>query len=302
MPWTVTERPESRGYHFASPLEESSVTLVYKADWTPDPGNPTEPYPGDGSLRVASGLPQVRQRVPSAVYGSDAYLKRFVVRSVDPVPVVSRPYCFEVTVTATTLAQPGEIDFALPTRSAQERIVAAYRFPVSLPTDGIAAWPSSGDIGGTKVDLNGTPRELAVAQKMITVEVLWDRTQAAAAGNPEPPESTWQTFLNTRNDATFLNHPKGTLRYLGWEVAPYLEWYRIQHRFLYDAWYHLEQVPVPKPTGEPICTSGVSVCGVTVLQADKIGWMQRYATLSNYNGILTTGQLSELTTPVPAWI
>jgi hypothetical protein len=91
------------------------------------------------------------------------------------------------------------------------------------------------------------------------------------------------------------------LLYRGFQAAPLQEWYKIQHNFVWDAWGHLEQFGIPLPTGMPQCTSGTSVLGVTILQADKIGWMQKYPTKSAISSVLTAQQLSELTSPVPAF-
>jgi hypothetical protein len=43
------------------------------------------------------------------------------------------------------------------------------------------------------------------------------------------------------------------------------------------------------------------VLGVVVLQADLIGWLQKYPTKSSIGDVLTAAALSELTTPVPAF-
>jgi hypothetical protein len=154
------------------------------------------------------------------------------------------------------------------------------------------------DIAGTKVDLNGNPPAYEVPQMTITIEVLWDRT-AGSPVNAEPPTSTWSTYVGKRNDAAFLGCAIGSLVYRGFSVSPHHEWYRIQHTFLWDEWFHLEQVPGPIPTGAPACTTGVTVAGLVVLQADKVVWFQKYQTLANYNNIVSALELAELTAPKP---
>jgi hypothetical protein len=174
-----------------------------------------------------------------------------------------------------------------------------WRLDATFPSNFDAAWPVSSDIGGSKVDLRGNPRTYEVPQQNITVEVLWDRTATATLG--EPPWATYSGYVGQRNSAAFLGAAIGQMLYRGFQAAPLQEWYKIQHNFVWDAWGHLEQFGIPLPTGMPQCTSGTSVLGVTILQADKIGWMQKYPTKSAISSVLTGQQLSELTSPVPAF-
>jgi hypothetical protein len=82
-------------------------------------------------------------------------------------------------------------------------------------------------------------------------------------------------------------------------VSPHHEWYRIQHTFLWDEWFHLEQVPGPIPTGAPSCTTSVSIAGLLVLQADKVVWFQKYQSLANFSNVVSALELAELTAPKP---
>ena len=73
----------------------------------------------------------------------------------------------------------------------------------------------------------------------------------------------------------------------------------MSHTFLYDAWFHLEQIPAPNPTGEPVLVAGVTIGGIPILQVDKVVFLQRYNTLSAFSGILAAADLTALTSPTP---
>lgn len=294
--WSYIEVADSRVYALSSPGNEHSVDLVYQVRWTP--ASSADTYPGESGI-YTSGIPKVRQRLPTTVYGSDSFLKSFVCRSVEFAPVREGTYVFRVTCRFGSFGSTGDFSYCQVTRSSSIRQAQMWRMVDSFPTNFDAAWPVSSDIGGSKVDLRGNPRTYEVPQQNITVEVLWDRTALATYG--EPPWALWSGYVGNRNSAAFLGAATGQLLYRGFQAAPLQEWYKIQHNFVWDAWGHLEQFGIPLPTGMPQCTNGTNVLGVIILQADKIGWMQKYPTKSALSTILTSTALSELTTPIPAF-
>jgi hypothetical protein len=293
--WSYIELPESRTYGLASPGNEHSLDLAYQVRWTPSSGVDT--YPGDQEI-FYSGIPKVRERLPSAIYGSTYLLKSFVCRSVEISTVREGTYVFRVTCRFGTFGKTDDGAYCQVTRSSSIRQAQMWRMNAAFPSNFDASWPVSADIGGSKVDLRGNPRTYEVPQQNITVEVLWDRT-AGAQG--EPPWSAWSGYVGQRNSAAFLGASIGQMLYRGFQAAPLQEWYKIQHNFVWDAWGHLEQFGIPLPTGMPQCTSGTSVLGVTILQADKIGWMQKYPTKSAISSVLSSAAQIELTSPVPTF-
>ena len=297
--WTVIERPETRNYALAMPGQEHTLDLQYQVRW--EPASAGDAYPGDQQMYLASGLPRVRQRLPSAIYGSQTFLKTFVCRSVEATMQREQAYVWEVTCRfgsfETTSLTDGK--YVQVTRASGVRGAQMYRSGVTFPATGNVTWPGSVvDIGGTKVDLNGNPPTYEVPQMTITLELLWDRTREAT---PEPPTATYSSYIGKRNSAAFLGCDAGTVVYQGFTISPSHEWYRIQHQFLWDAWFHLEQVPIPKPTGQPLCTSGVTVAGVVVLQADKIGFFQKYQSTDNFSTMIGALNMAEITSPQPAY-
>lgn len=308
--WTAIEVPESRQRTYATVGDEHSFMLEYVVTWTP--ASAGDPFPGDAQLPAQ--VPAIRSRLPSAVYGADYTLKQFVCRNVEFVPVRERPYTWRASLRYGTYYTGGDINFASVTRSTQVRTTSAWRLPdgfgagtpswsTFFPAYGDQVWPPTADLGHEKVDMVGNPRAYEVAGQQVTVEYLWDRTEVVS-GSPrgEPPTSTWTGYVNYRNPADWFGFPRGTLRYVGFQIAPTNEYYRVQHSFLYDTWYHLEQFMAPVPTGAPICTSGITIMGLVTLQADKVGWFQRYPKLPgvlSFNDLIPVPIQTEINVPQP---
>jgi len=305
MGWTlIGPRTETFSQTRVMPGSEHQFDLVYDVQWVPDVSNTTFPADGNDQLFAVSGLPKVRDRLPAAFRNTAKYLRAYVCRQVVAQPRPEGLYHWDVRCTFGTLqvtVADEQAEYVAVTRNSGIRQAQVWRLAPTFPANGSVTWPTGVvDIAGTKVDLNGNPPSYEVPQMTITVEVLWDRT-LVVSGNPqaEPPTSSWSTYVGKRNDAAFLGCAIGTLVYRGFSVSPHHEWYRISHTFLWDDWYHLEQVPGPIPTGAPACTSGVTVAGLQVLQADKVVWFQKYQSLANFSNIVTALQLAELTVPKP---
>lgn len=311
--WTLTgPKAETFAQTRNMPGTEHTFDLVYDVHWTP--ASAVDPFPADGNdqLFAVSGLPRVRDRVPAAFRNTAKYMKAYVCRSVQATPRAEGMYRWEVRCTFGTLqvtVADEQAEYVAVTRQSGVRQAQAWRLgPYNgpgtngFPTNGSVTWPTGvSDIGGTKIDLNGNPPTYEVPQMTVTVEVLWDRTKVVS-GNPqaEPPTSSWSTYIGKRNNAAFLGCDTGTLVYRGFSVSPAHEWYRIAHTFLWDEWYHLEQVTGPIPTGAPACTSGATIAGLVVLQADKVVWFQKYQSTATFTNIVDSLQLAEITTPKPA--
>jgi hypothetical protein len=174
-----------------------------------------------------------------------------------------------------------------------------YRKSPTFPTNGTVTFSGAGDIGGTAVDTNGKPKVYDVPQQLVTIETQYDRTLPQGSPAAEPLWSVYTSYVGNRNSAVFLGFPIGTLLYQGFQTAPEDNYYRMSHTFLYDAWYHLEQIPAPNPTGEPVLVAGVTIGGIPILQVDKVVFLQRYDTLSAFSGILSALDLAALTNPKP---
>ena len=54
------------------------------------------------------------------------------------------------------------------------------------------------------------------------------------------------------------------------------EVWRITITYVYDEWFHLEQLALPHPTGEPKLLPGATIASVQYKQASSVVWYQPY--------------------------
>ena len=297
MSFTLVEKANSRSYSLVAPPGESSMTLQYLMTWSSASTQPTE-----AQIITAAGKPPTR--ISSAAYTGNSYLKTMVVREVGIEPVRERQNAWIVTHRASTrdgVALDVGGSYCTCTRATVVRSTAMYRSAPTYPTDGDVTFSAAIDIGGAKVDTNGKPKVYDVPQQLVTIETQYDRTLPQGTPAAEPAWATYTSYVGNRNSVAFLGFPIGTLLYQGFQTAPEDNYYRLSHTFLYDAWYHLEQIPCPNPTGEPILTSGVSIGSppVATLQVEDVVFLQRYNTKSAFSGILAALDLAALTSPKP---
>ena len=297
MSFTLVEKANSRNYSLVAPPGASSLTLQYLMTW-----DSASTQPSEAQIMAAAGKPPMR--ISSTAYTGNSYLKTMVVREVGIEPVRERQNAWIVTHRAST-RDGVQLDvggsYCSCTRATVVRTTAMYRQTPTFPTDGNVTFATAIDIGGDKVDTNGKPKAYDVPQQLVTIETQYDRTLPQATPAAEPPWSTYTTYVGNRNSAVFLGFPVGTLLYQGFQTAPEDNYYRMSHTFLYDAWYHLEQIPAPNPTGEPILVVGISIGSpaLPILQVKDVVFLQRYSTTSSFSGILAALDLAALTSPKP---
>lgn len=281
MPVTVVERAGSRAWTIAQKGTESSVQCTYLVRWVPAT---TEAYPGDATVLGDANLPKPSTRAPAALHATDPWIKQMICRTVTLTPESSVPYAWNVQATYTTVLDPyGNAGrYIRMTKSAGERTLGQYRTFTSIPSNGAATWPPV-DMAGTKLDLHGTPKPLTVATETITLEYVHDRSAATTT----PNEPNWYAFgaaQGTRNSAAMFNNTYqiGTLLYKGCQATLEQECWRLIHVWQFDNLSHLEQVPCPNPTGNPVLAATGTFNGTTgFMQTQLVGWYQRYPTLSN---------------------
>jgi hypothetical protein len=287
MGYGILEIKESRQWNFEN-VDETTMTAVYLAWW--EPTTVGEAYPGDGLVLTQTGMPMVQTRPAAAIHtyppaSINTFIASLVCRSVIAVPEPAVPYTWRVTAVYSTMlpVDPSKQGYgAKQTMAISGRQYAEYRRSTSaasltLPTDGAAAWPPAADIGGTKIDLNGMPRAKELPQITRQLEYKWDRTPLISTTTPDDPD--WQVFydaINKRNSVTFMDASVGTMLYKGFSATLDREIWRIVHTWIFDSYYHVEQMPVPNPTGQPILLPGVTVAGLQINQCEKVGWYQPY--------------------------
>ena len=289
MGYGIIEIKDSRQWNFEN-VDETTLTAVYLAYW--EPTTVGEAYPGDGPVLTQTGMPMVQTRPAAAIHtaspaGMNNFIASFVCRSVNAVPEVSVPYTWRVTAVYSTM-EPVDASKqgygAKQTMSLSSRQYAEYRKSATLPTQGTVAWPPTLDIGGTRIDLNGAPRAKELPQVTRQLEYKWDRTPLISTTTPvDPPFQTFYDAVNKRNSVVFLGASIGTMLYKGFSATLDREIWRIVHTWIFDSYFHVEQIPVPNPTGQPILMPGVSVAGQQIQQCDKVAWYQRFPDIVDFN-------------------
>lgn len=289
MPYGITEIKESRQWNFEN-VDETTLTAVYLAWW--EPATVGEAYPGDGLVLTQTGMPMVQTRPPAAIHTAppaamNTFVAQLVCRSVVAVPEPAVPYTWRVTAVYSTMAP---VDASKQGYGAKQTInlasrqYAEYRTGVTLPANGTVTWPPSADIGGTKIDLNGNPRAKEVPQITRQLEYKWDRTPLISTTTPDdPPFQTYLDAVNKRNSVAFMDASIGTMLYKGFSASLDREIWRIVHTWIFDPFFHVEQMPVPNPTGQPVLLPGTSVAGLQILQCDKVAWYQRFTGTTDFN-------------------
>lgn len=301
MPISIIERPASRTYQLSQPGSENTITCVYQVRWTPS--SPTDAYPGDPAVLADANVPKPSTRPPTAVHATDPWIKLAVCRTVSYSPEGAAPYTWMVQATYGVVQEPyADMGyFCRQTRNAGSRQLAQYRTWTSLPSNGDAAWPPASDIGGTRVDLNGQPRRREIATQTIQLEYLWDRATAGSTTATDPPFATFITNQGTRNSVVMFGiYAVGALLYRGCQVTQEQETWRLIHVWTFDDLLHLEQVPVPNATGEPILLPGLTVAGQQVQQVDKVGWYQPYPSKTDHAAMLPSTIVAESALARPA--
>ena len=141
--------------------------------------------------------------------------------------------------------------FILPSRTdyvARVRSTNIYRTGWTTAPSNTNA---SGDIGGTAVSNGTAAKSEQVPQLQIRVSLTSD-----AFTNPMTQVATLSsTFMDKISSATFAGFPAGTLICEGFSVQKNgngLNFYDVVYEFLYDQWYHLEQVCDTDEKGYPL--------------------------------------------------
>lgn len=300
--WTVIERPDSRRFKLEDRWQDQSLERIWILRWTP--ADASDPYAGDAAM--IAQLPneaKPQARLDTTYIGTstpyNGWLKYFICRSCHIEPMTERPYTWLIRSTYTTHSYPFPstatygYEYLKQSRTVQTRRAAMYRQSPTFPTNGSVTWPGGVvDIGGTKVDTNGNPRTAQVPQQAIQIELLRDRTPLSTAGGFAADDPNWGTilsdFISKRNSVAFMGWDVGSVLCTGITATLDSEIWRIQASFLFDKWYHLEQVPIPNLTGQPLLLPGVSIAGQQINQTTKVAWYQQFTSTADLNGLFDT--------------
>lgn len=147
-------------------------------------------------------------------------------------------------------------------------------FRTGWTTNPPSASDASADIGGSAVMGGGDGMAWPVNQTRIRVRFMQDATAKSMIAQL----TTLQNYNNYTNSATFLNCPARTLICEGvsgnWVKN---EFYEIVFDFLYDEWYHHEQVPDIAADGRPARTTAGNL--------SVVKWKRLPRSSVDFNGI-----------------
>lgn len=308
----IRRLPDTDSVQLAAPGDETTWTesLLYTYD--------DETIKNVWQVLADSKVPQQGQRyVPAAGLAGPivATMKNFICRSIDASPVPQSPRAWTLRVKwSCRYPQSSLRPYFNLTRSTSQRTVAMYRSGLiftGVPTDGAVAFPPTGFMSGTSVDMNGQALAVKVSQQSIQVDILWDRTRdrstdavSGAAASPDPPSEWSSVYVNTRNNASFLGWPIGYVTYLGWTAneSPD-ETLVISHRFLADDWQHLEQRVAPNVGGKPLLKNGPTLVTIPTQAAANVYWYQPFVSLTNFENLFSwrANLMDAIKTPLPLY-
>jgi hypothetical protein len=238
----------------------------------------------------------------------DQGLAQFIVSDIRVETHPDRANTYLVTLTAR-----GPLVGVTPYRGIKvsqqsgQRSAAQYIQPVaaSFPANGTIAWPPASTIAnGTLTNVMGTPIQRFVRQNILRVEFIVHDPNSGLGYTSVPADPS--ASLNTRNSATFYGLPAGTVLFQGYERRYVTDIVTMDvYTFLYDEWYHLEQVPMRNPVDGSIWPdSSISLGGQTMKSTSKVVWFQPYPTTAAFHTagvILPTQILALLNNPEPTW-
>jgi hypothetical protein len=213
-----------------------------------------------------------------------AFAETFNCRRVDG---STRVFRVTITYKGNVFDGPPDDPAAGQTFSLSSTVVAkdVYRVGGTIPQGGNPS--GSPDIGGTAIDILGTPTSIAVVRSTVTVNM----TGTVDLGAPGNYIAGIQGLIGTRNNALFLGAAPGNLLYKGASVnkisgSGAQTLVSVQHTFDYDDEAHLVQVAEStdlRPSGVQLGKDvGVSAYS---LNAYKVAFVQPFPTTSNFKAL-----------------
>jgi len=198
----------------------------------------------------------------------------------------STMYVTDPTSTSTMLyALPSQVEYVARTRMSK-----IYRtgWTVSPP----AASDASADIAGTAIAGGFQGTDFPVGQVAIRMRFLQD----ASATSMIDSATVLTNYMGTRNSLTFAGCAAGSLICEGVSVAKTgngMEYYEVIFEFLYDRYYHHEQVPTFAEDGNPKMNASVGPA--------EVKWKRLPRTAVDFNLIYAGDTQLKLITETGWW-
>lgn len=133
------------------------------------------------------------------------------------------------------------------------------------------------DIGGTRIDVAGSP---------VSVMTYRQRMQLEVSSNIPPYPATYRQFLGTRNVSSFVGCTRGTAVFVGADATMVTpgKW-QITFNFDIDYYYHLKQVAKRLPNGSVILDAAEGAEGAG--HARVVSWVQPFPIGTEFRNIIT---------------
>ena len=171
-------------------------------------------------------------------------------------------------VTGNTYQMPVRTEFNARTRSVQ-----LYRtgWTTAPPA---ASNSTASDIGGTAI----LGQDQGASQQVSQVAIRLRATQDATATSIIDAATTLSNYIGKTNSDTFLGCVANSLICEGVSVVPKGgEFYEVIFEFLFDQWYHHEQIPLMAADGRPLRT--------TAGELSDVRWRRLARTATAFNNI-----------------
>lgn len=195
-------------------------------------------------------------------------------------------YVVDPTSTSTLIyALPSQVEYVARTRMSK-----IYRtgWSVSPP----AGSDASADIGGTAIAGGFQGTDFPIGQVAIRMRFLQD----ASATSMIDAATVLTNYMGTRNSTTFAGCAAGSLICEGVSVAKTgngMEYYEVTFEFLYDRYYHHEQVPTFAEDGNPKMNASVGPA--------EVKWKRLPRTSVDFNAIYAGDAQLKLITETGWW-
>jgi hypothetical protein len=318
MAWQVIEQGKDQSLVVSREMDTSTFTrtfLVYNDDSAYN-GTTESSWNVYLSVRSASTAPwnkieKVGERI---ALGSSDFLKaQFIVSDLTVTPHADRANTYIVRQTSKAPLIAGQAYRGTKiTQQTRLRSVSAWMSPLSFPTFGdVDPWNTTPFINGTVYNISGNPFTLNIPQTIYTVEFPVHRSADDIGYTAGLPMSQFINNVGKRNDGDWLEvGDSGKFLFAGAEQRQITEQVSaFVHTFIFDPWYHLEQVMIRLQTGEPQLDTSFNVGAapstpIAQRGTSKVIWRQPYVGKVAFDGtmnVLPPGIEALFITPAPTW-
>jgi hypothetical protein len=320
MAWQVVEQGKDASLVISQEANVSSYLrtfLVYEDDpaYTLPSNKTFEIYL---QIRNATTTPwnkiqKVGQRLVAGAV--DVLEAQFIVSDLQISPHPDRVNTFVVKQTSKAPLISGQAYRGVKiTEQSRLRSVQTWVYPNAFPTLGnVIPWTTNTFVSGDVYNISGNPHSWNVRQRVLTVEfpvVLQASQLGYNNDSPPTPMGDMGTYVKFRNSTAWLNSsPSDAGKWLltGSErrqLSNSVD--MIVQTFVWDEWFHLEQLPVRNLNGELQLDASFTLGSPSIAQrgTTKVIWSQTWTGTVDFNtnyNVLPPGIKAQIQSPSPTW-